>query len=128
MRPTFMNDFPAGRDRITFRRDALAQGFTDNQLARAVSDEQLTRIWPGAFVPTAELPSKPEQRHRLRSSAAFELSGRGFALSHESAALQHDLSLLNPRLDRVHFVTGLRAGGGSRSNAISMPVCSIRPM
>ncbi|MGC4961545.1 type IV toxin-antitoxin system AbiEi family antitoxin domain-containing protein [Gordonia sp. DT101] len=111
MRPIFMHDFPTGRHRITFRRDALAQGFTDNQLARAVSDKHLAKIWPGAFVATADLPSDPEQRHRLRSSAAFELSGGNFALSHESAALQHNLSLLKPQLDQVHFVTGLRTGG-----------------
>ncbi|AZG46466.1 hypothetical protein D7316_03067 [Gordonia insulae] len=110
-RPISMHDFPIGSHGITFRRDAVTRGFTDNQLARAVSDKELARIWPGAFVPVGALPSVPEDLHRLRSAAAAELCGGDFALSHESAALRHTLSLLNPRLDRVHFVTGFRTGG-----------------
>ncbi|GAB93743.1 hypothetical protein [Gordonia rhizosphera] len=105
-----MHEFPTDSHGIIFRRAAIDHGFTDSQLARAVADKKLTRIWPGALIAASAVPAKPEELHRLKARAAAELCG-GTALSHESAGLLHGLSLLRPRLARVHFSTGFTTGG-----------------
>lgn len=105
-----MSEFPADSNGIIFRRHAIDNGFSDNQLARAVKTGELHRVWPGAFVPRPTTKPTPEQWHRKAALAAATL-GEGSALCHESAALVHGMSLLHPRLDRVHLATGCPTGG-----------------
>ncbi|MFW0792695.1 hypothetical protein AAFP30_02670 [Gordonia sp. CPCC 205515] len=105
-----MQEFPTDAHGIIYRRTALDHGYTDKQLAKDVRGRDLMRIWQGAFIPTPPKPLKPHELHRLRALAAATL-GDESVLSHESAALVHGLSLLHPRLDRLHFATGLKTGG-----------------
>ncbi len=106
-----MHAYPTDPHGIIFRHAALEHGHTDNQLARSVAGGQISRIWPGAYLPSPEEPLKPTELHRLTAIAAGIVSDGSSALSHESAALMHGMSLLHPRLDHVHFATGLRTGG-----------------
>ncbi|MGV9710403.1 type IV toxin-antitoxin system AbiEi family antitoxin domain-containing protein [Gordonia sp. NPDC003424] len=110
-----MHEFPTDGHGIIYRRTAIDHGYTDKQLARAVDEGLLERIWQGAFVVTPAKPLKPHELHRLTAVAVATL-GDGSVLSHESAGLVHGLSLLHPRLGRVHIATGLATGGRIDTN------------
>ncbi|MDL9945155.1 hypothetical protein QSJ19_06035 [Gordonia sp. ABSL11-1] len=103
-----MTPFGADSHGIIYRHTAIDQGYTDKQLARAVDDDTLARIWPGAYVPT--LTRTPEELHKLTAIAAVTLSPGDFALSHHTAGTMHDLSMLDPDLERVHISTGYTTG------------------
>lgn len=104
-----MQTFPTDANGIIFRQTAIDRGFTDNQLARAVENKQIERIWPGAFLPKQTLTR--EERHKRTAIAAGTLSGGSTALADESAAVLHGLSLLNARWNKVHVASGLKSGG-----------------
>ncbi|NDK88562.1 hypothetical protein GYA93_03045 [Gordonia desulfuricans] len=106
-----MTTFPADTHGILLRREALASGITDNQLARAARSGQLVRIWTGAFVPRDRLPAKAVDLHRLRVRAAMDHSGADQVVSHQSAATLHGLEMLLPDLGRVHVTDGAARGG-----------------
>ena len=86
---------------LRLRRDAVAQGFSDDELHRLVRAGQWSRLRRGAYL-DGGLPSSPEERHRLLVRAT--VAGlRGLAVaSHQSAAVLLGLPLWGVRLDQVH--------------------------
>lgn len=102
--------FPIDPHGIVYRKTAREHGITDNQLARAVDQGHLRRIWPGAFLPSSTV-LEHEPLHRARTIAAMTCSTTDHVASHTSAAVLHGLSMLMPDLGRVHQRTGTATGG-----------------
>lgn len=97
-------------DGVFLRREALAFGYDDRDLTRAVRAGLLHRIRQGAYVAAGIWAvADPLERHRLRCTAVLLTHEHRVALSHGSAAVHHDMRLWGVPLDRVHV---LRLDGG----------------
>ena len=93
------------------RADALARGFSDDELAAQVRRGDLVRVQRGSYVHSPAVPTDPAARHRLTVAATVGgLRAAGF-VSHASAAALHGLPLWNVRLDRVHVLRRPPANG-----------------
>ncbi|MFI6211091.1 hypothetical protein ACIBCD_03790 [Nocardia brasiliensis] len=96
------------------RSDALAEGFSDNELRRLTTRCGWHRIRPGSYLPPHVYATLDRQQRysAFVHAAAAHLSAPA-VLSHQSSAVVQDLPLWGLALDRVH-VTRHRAGGGRR--------------
>jgi hypothetical protein len=88
-------------DRLVLRRLAVAEGWSDDELARHVRGGDLTRLRRGAYLTGTDALTS-EARHRLLVSATMASLRRPAVVSHQSAAVLHGLPLWGVRLDRVH--------------------------
>jgi hypothetical protein len=117
---------PATLGRVTHllrRSDALADGLTDGELARAVRRGELSRLRRGAYLPEpSELAGR--DRHAAVVAAALADLTLPAAVSHLSAAALHGLPLWNVRLDRVHLLRRPPANG-SGSRAVHLHVARL---
>jgi hypothetical protein len=92
-------------DHVFLRREALEHGYDDRDLRAAVGDGVLDKVRHGAYVPSSVWTRADElERHRLRSHAVLRSHGSALALSHTSAAIEHQLRLYKPDLSKVHVV------------------------
>jgi len=92
------------------RAAALADGMTDDELARLVRRGELVRLQRGTYA-SAGLPKDRGERHAaiVRATVAgLRLPG---AVSHLSAAVLHGLPTWNVRFDRVHLTRHPPANG-----------------
>ena len=95
---------------VFLRREALAFGYQDRDLTRALRDGLLHRIRQGAYVASPIWSTADaEERHRLRCAAVLLTHQNRVALSHVSAAVHHGLRLWQVPMERVHV---LRLDGG----------------
>ncbi len=110
---------PLGRP-VLPRADALAAGFDDRDLARAVRRGELTRIRRGAYLHAgAGLP-----RHRALVLATAPALRDGSVVSHASAAVLHGLPLWRAATERVH-VTRSPPAAGSGSAGVHLHVARL---
>ncbi len=110
---------PLGRP-VLSRADALAAGYDDRDLARAVRRGGLTRIRRGAYLdPNAGLP-----RHRALVLATAPALRAGSVVSHASAAALHGLPLWRAGGERVH-VTRSPPAAGSGSAVVHLHVARL---
>jgi hypothetical protein len=73
---------------LTLSAELTASGQDDRALARACRAGSLTRIGPGAYVPTLEWSTfDPRKQHLHRAVAAQRKRRSGLVLSHETAAI-----------------------------------------
>lgn len=86
---------------LFLRRKAVAQGWTDDELARHTRGGDLVRLRQGAYV-AGDLPADATQRHRLLVAATVAALRRPAVVSHQSAAVLLGVPLWGVRLDRVH--------------------------
>ncbi|WP_028463280.1 hypothetical protein [Nocardia sp. 348MFTsu5.1] len=105
-----MGDFTEDSDGLVWRSVAVARGHSDEELRRAVRAGHLHRIWPGAYVLTAHRHPRDDLAH-LRLTAAARSCDGIMPVSHVSAALLHNLPLLKPSHEKVHFTNGRASGG-----------------
>ena len=92
-----MTDDPA----LVLRRAALADGYSDDELAARVRRQQWVRLRRGAYY-DGTLPDDAVARHRLLVTATLAALRRPAVVSHQSAAVLHGFPLWRTRLDRVH--------------------------
>jgi hypothetical protein len=83
------------------RRDAVRDGWSDDELGRLVRAGQLDRLRRGAYV-NGTLPADPAATHRLLIRATMAGLRRSAVVSHQSAAVLLGLPLWDVPLDRVH--------------------------
>src|SRR3712207_1364281 len=96
------------------RSQALAEGDTDGELARAVRRQELRRLQRGTYLRDVEpLPGDASARHRLRVAATVADLRIPAVVSHTSAGAVHGLPLWGVRLDRVHVLRSPPASGSS---------------
>jgi hypothetical protein len=98
--------------RALLRSDALAEGRTDDEIARLLRAGTWARLRRGAYLP-APVPAEDRvTRHRLLVRATLAAMRRPAVVSHQSAAVLLGLSLWNVRLDKVHVTRRPPASSG----------------
>jgi hypothetical protein len=90
------------------RRDAVRNGWNDDELSRLVRAGELGRLRRGAYVAGA-LPLDSATAHRLLVRATLGGLRRSAIVSHQSAAMLHGFPLWDVPLDRVHVTRRPRA-------------------
>lgn len=90
-------------DAVFSRREAIAHGYSDQNLTDAVRAGVLVRIRQGAYTLRAIWDSTSAiGRHQMVAHAVLRSHSSPLALSHTSAAVEHGLRLHQPDLAKVH--------------------------
>lgn len=98
------------------RHSLIDHGFTDSHIAQAVRAKAIARIRHGTYVPMSIWAGlNAEGRHRILAHSVADRMGPAVAISHSSAAAEHQCDLFDVDLTTVH-VTRLDNGSG-RSEA-----------
>ncbi|KNA92509.1 type IV toxin-antitoxin system AbiEi family antitoxin domain-containing protein [Gordonia sp. w5E2] len=105
-----MTPFIADDHGIIYRKKALADGFTDDDLRRACRRGEIVRVGRGAFAPAEK--RTPDDAHRLTVIASATLGIVAGVVTHQSAAAMHRLPMLKPNFARLHVTTGDANHGG----------------
>ena len=101
--------------RLLSRREARAQGWSDEELGRLTRRADWTRLRRGAYL-DARPPREDVARHRLLVRAMLDALHRPAVVSHQSAAVLWGIPLWGLPLDRVHVTRRPGAStGASRS-------------
>ena len=103
-----MIDSPAPVPELHLRRDAVRDGWSDDELSRLVRAGELRRLRRGAYV-NGTLPTDAAATHRLLIQATLAGLRRPAVVSHQSAAVLLGLPLWDVPLDRVHVTRRPRA-------------------
>jgi len=93
---------------LHLRRDAVRDGWSDDELGRLVRTGELSRLRRGAYV-NGTLPLDAAATHRLLVRATMSGLRRPAVVSHQSAAVLLGLPLWDVALDRVHITRRPRA-------------------
>jgi len=109
---------------LLLRRDAVREGWSDDELARLARAGELTRLRRGAYV-DGVLPDDAAARHRLLVRATLSGCRLPAVVSHQSAAVLLGLPLWNVGLDRVHVTRRPPAWTGT-SAALRVHVSRLR--
>ncbi|KRB74037.1 hypothetical protein ASE01_18760 [Nocardioides sp. Root190] len=110
-----MIEWLADDNGILLRRDVIASGCEDKDIARAVRGGRLIRLRQGAYsLRNVWEQADPGGRHRLLSTAVRQQYGDGVALSHTSGHLEYagpdwGLDLTSAHLTHLDGVGGRRA-------------------
>ncbi|NLG54950.1 MAG: hypothetical protein GX542_04770 [Rhodococcus sp.] len=103
---------------IITRRNALARGYSDDELYRAKHRGEIVSIGCGAYVDWADYRQlDTAARHRLAINVAAQRTGNGAVVSHTSAAILHGLDTWRLDINKVDMTLRNRVGGtttGSR--------------
>lgn len=108
---------------LLLRRNALAAGYTDDDLRRLRRRGELSTVARGAYVEVATALDAGA-RHRLQILACAERTRLDAAVSHQSAAIMHGLDLWSTPLDRVH-VSRVAPARGHRSREMHCHVAAM---
>lgn len=107
------------------RQDALAAGFTDDEIRRLYTRGGWRRLGHGAYLGESAFEhATPEAQHRLLIDATVPRMSGDAVLSHQSAAVVYGLPVWRTPLDRVH-VTRDRRGGGRIKNRVTVHCSSL---
>jgi hypothetical protein len=93
---------------LRLRREAVLDGWSDDELSRLVRSGELARLRRGAYVDRT-LPDDVADRHRLLVTATLAGLRRPAVVSHQSAAVLLGMPLWGVPLDRVHITRRPRA-------------------
>jgi Transcriptional regulator, AbiEi antitoxin len=117
------------------RQDALAAGYSDQQIRQRMRRDEWFRLCRDVYVDQTRFrsqssgehsePSLQRERrlHVLKAKAVQHRAGADFLISHQSAVVQHGLPSWGLDLSRVHLTKpGARAPG-----AIGRRACMDRP-
>lgn len=92
---------PRPVERIVLRRAAIADGRSDEELARLIRRRSWARVRRGAYL-DGQLPTNAVARHALLVAATLADLRRPAVVSHQSAAVLLGLPLWGAPLDKVH--------------------------
>lgn len=97
------DSFPIGTHDIRLRRHLISAGWSDRDIARAVSNGLIHRVRYGAYVDAAlwRMLDSDRDRHRARSRAVLRTAHPSSILTHQSALAEHIDSLWRLGLDDV---------------------------
>lgn len=126
--------FPIGTHDIRLRRELIAAGWTDRDIARAVASGLIERLRYGAYVDSAlwSMLDSKRDRHRARARAVLRTAHPTSVLTHQSALAEHIDSLWRLCLDEVALtrtdgVAGRReAGIVHHSGSLHLPDITVR--
>jgi hypothetical protein len=104
---------PTDRDaELVLRRDAVQNGWSDEELARLARAGQWNRLRRGAYL-DGQLPGTAVARHALLVAATLAGLRRSAVVSHQSAAVLLGLPMWGAQLDRVHITRRPPASSGT---------------
>lgn len=110
---------------VVLRREALALGYDDKTLARAVREGQLIRVRHGAYCPAEHWrDADAAERHMLRARAVVRTTPGPVALTHVSALMAHGVQVWGADLEQVH-VTRLDGGAARIGPGVRHHVGSV---
>jgi very-short-patch-repair endonuclease len=89
------------RPLLRMRRDAIASGYSDDELHRLARAGEWLRLRRGAYL-DGPRPASVAEQHRLLVHATMAGLRRPAVVSHQSAAILHGMVSWSTRLDRVH--------------------------
>jgi len=90
--------------RVFLRREAVAAGFDDRDIRRALRAGEIARVRHGAYTANDVWAAADDvARHLLKCHAVLATHGDRAVLSHTSAAVMHGLPLWDADLSRVHL-------------------------
>lgn len=118
---------PADPDGIFLRREALALGYTDRDLLRALRARVLHRIRHGAYTDQETwAPLDDLGQHSLTAYAVVRQSRTKVVLSHVTAAIQHgapvwDLPLADVHVTRRDRRAGRHEAGVAQHRSVLLP-------
>lgn len=100
------------------RAEALAEGYDDRAIQRAIRSRTWRRVRAGAYTFADLWPATDEDLHRVTGRAVARKLGDQVALSHTSAAHEHGLRTWGVDLSKVH-VTRLDGGAGRTESGVA---------
>jgi hypothetical protein len=127
-------DFPIGSHDIKLRRELVAAGWSDRDIARLVASGLIHRVRYGAYVDAAlwRLLDTARDRHRARARAVLRTAHPSSVLTHQSAMAEHVSTLWRLPLDdiamtRTDGVAGrTEAGIVHHSGALKLEHLTVR--
>ncbi len=112
------DSFPIGRHDIRLRRELIAAGWNDRDIARAVTGGLIHRLRYGAYVDSTlwRMLESDRGRHRARSRAVLKTAHPSSVLTHQSALAEHidplwRLCLDDVALTRTDSIAGRHESG-----------------
>lgn len=124
-----MNDDPSidFSGAVWLRREAIADGLTDRQVAALVRSGEWHRLRRGAYcLGGVWAQARPEDRHRLLCRAVLRTAHPTTVLSHVSSAIEHGADTWGTNLDEVH-TTRTDGKGGRKEAGIVHHRCVLPP-
>jgi len=109
---------------LQLRRDAVREGWSDDELSRLTRAGELVRLRRGAYV-NGTLPSDSAATHRLLVTATLAALRLPAVVSHQSAAVLLGMPLWDAPLDRVH-VTRRPGAWNDSSQVLRCHVARLR--
>ena len=112
---------------IFLRRDAIALGYTDKDLARAVRMRVLHKVRHGSYTFHARWDAlTTNERHAVRAMAMLRTARADVVLSHTTALVLHDAPTWELPLDDVHLTrrdkrSGRRETGLAQHRGLLLP-------
>jgi len=102
---------------VRLRADLVADGMTDNQIARLVRAKVLHRVRYGAYVGYSDwAASSPEDRHRLLCRAVLARAHDSTALTHVSSIVERSVPVWGIPLDVAHTTREVPERAGRRGS------------
>ncbi|GAA1085631.1 type IV toxin-antitoxin system AbiEi family antitoxin domain-containing protein [Tsukamurella spumae] len=95
---------------ILTREYLLATGWTSGDISRAVASGELIRLAMGVYAHAGGYDARTLYRMKILAASM----SCGGVVSHESAAVLHDIPFLQPDRQSVHFTVDREHGGGRR--------------
>lgn len=128
------DSFPIGTHDVRLRRELIAAGWNDRDIARAVRGGLIHRLRYGAYVDAAlwSMLDSDRDRHRARSRAVLKTAHPSSVLTHQSALAEHidplwRLCLDDVSLTRTDGVAGRHeAGIVHHSGSLHLPDITMR--
>lgn len=104
---------------VWLRRDALAAGYTDKQIAKLVRSGEWVRVRRGAYT-SGELWAvlAAEDRHRILCRAVLLTAHPSSALSHISSTIEQGAEAWGFDLDQVHITRTDGQGGRNEAGVV----------
>lgn len=100
---------------LRLRSELIAEGLTDNQIARLVRAKLLHRVRHGAYVPHESwIALKAEDRHRLLARAVLRTAHETTALTHTSSVVERGIPIWGLPLTAAHTTQRERRRAGRR--------------
>lgn len=100
---------------LRLRSELIAEGLTDNQIARLVRGKLLHRVRHGAYVPYESWSMlTAEDRHRLLARAVLRAAHETTALTHTSSVIERGVPVWGLPLGAAHTTQRVRRRAGRR--------------
>jgi hypothetical protein len=112
---------------VHLRRELIARGMSDREIARAVAEGSLHRVRHGAYV-TGDIwrACDPVGRHALRSRAVLRQARTGIVLSHVSGVGEWGVAQWDLPLEKVH-ITRIDQRAGRAEAGVHQHLGALRP-